>query len=90
MPISKDEQYSIYNYGIAEGRELVKEFLDDEDIIDIILERFTTKTAKRIENADLPDLELAVRNFSDGIEDGVKSELGKQTNSYVKWMRDNL
>lgn len=90
MPISKDEQYSIYNFGIAEGRDIVDSYLDGDDIIDIVLEGFSSKSAKRIERSGVEDLELAVENFMDGVEDGIKSQLGKELTSYVKWMRDNL
>jgi hypothetical protein len=89
MPISKDEQYRIYNYGIEEGREIVKSYLDDEDVIDVILEAFTDKQAKRIEDSTFEELKLAVNNFHDGIEDGIKSQLGREASEYIKWLRDN-
>lgn len=89
MSISKDEQYRIYNYGIEEGREIVKSYLEDEDVIDVILEAFSERQAKRIENSTFDELKLAVNNFHDGVEDGIKLQLGKESTAYIKWMSDN-
>lgn len=89
MPISKDEQYRIYNYGIEEGKELVKSYLDGEDVIDVLLEAFSDKQAKRIENSTFDELKLAVNNFHDGVEDGIKLQLGTESSDYIKWLRDN-
>lgn len=89
MPISKDEQYRIYNFGIEEGKELVNAYLADEDIIDVLLEAFNESQAKRIENSSREALELAVNNFHDGVEDGIKLQIGKESANYIKWLRDN-
>jgi hypothetical protein len=89
MPISKDEQYRIYNFGIEEGRDIVKSYLDGEDVIDVILEAFSEKQAKRVENSSFEELKLAVNNFHDGVEDGIKLQLGKEAADYIKWLRDN-
>lgn len=89
MPISKDEQYRIYNFGIEEGSEIVKSYLDGEDVIDVILEAFSERQADRVENSSREALELAVKNFHDGVEDGIKLQLGKETADYIRWLRDN-
>lgn len=89
MPISKDEQYRIYNFGIEEGIEIVKSYLADEDIIDVLLEAFSEKQAKRVENSSPRALELAINNFHDGVEDGIKLQIGKESADYIKWLRDN-
>lgn len=76
-----------YNFGIAEGKQLVKDYLDDEDIIDIALGPFDKKSVKRIERSDTEDLVALVRNFIDGLEDGVKSQCARETAEYIKWLR---
>jgi hypothetical protein len=90
VPINSDEQYRIYNFGIEEGREIVRSYLDGEDVIDVILEAFDTKRqVKRIEDSTIDELKLAVSNFHDGVEDGIKSQLQRESTSYIKWLLEN-
>jgi hypothetical protein len=90
MPITKVQQDRIYNYGIDQGKAILHEYINGDDVIDILVEAFSQKEGKRVEKSTREELELAVRNFRDGVEDGIKSQLYKECGDYIGWLRREM
>jgi hypothetical protein len=91
MAISKDEQYSTYNLGIEDGKALIAESeYANEDILELATRKLTKATAKRVTNSGNDELMLLVRNYMDGLEDGVKAQVQRESSKYRNWMTDNL
>jgi hypothetical protein len=91
MSISKSEHYSVYNLGIEDGKTLVAESeYANEDILELATRKMTKNTSKRVINSNHDELLQLVRNYMDGLEDGVKSGIMHESSEYRKWMADNL
>lgn len=88
--MDKDIRYKAYDFAVKEGKEIVKSYFHDEDILDLAFEPFSDRQVKRLENEPEDELEFLVRDYIDGIEDGIKAGLAKERNAYFKWMRDHL
>ena len=88
MALAKDTIYNVYNGGIKDGTRMFKDFIGKDDLIDVALESLTPHDQKHVERASLPDLEKAVSNYLDGIEDGIKIALKSEGSKYVKWLRN--
>jgi hypothetical protein len=91
MAISKDEQYTTYMLGDADGKALIAESeYANEDILELATRKLTKATAKRILNSGHDELSLLVKNYMDGLEDGIKAQVQRESEKYRKWMTDNL
>lgn len=89
MAIDKRTHQRVYEDAIVEGREIVKDYLEDDDILDLALGFVSSKKqAKEIERSTDGELTLFVSNYLDGLEDGVRSQLNRELMTFKKWLRD--
>jgi len=86
--ISKDQHYAIYDAAIHDGMNMVKDWLGDSpDLFHNALERFSKSDRKMLMKASDEDVMKAVKNYHDGIEDGIKAQLHREYNSYREWLK---
>jgi predicted lipid carrier protein YhbT len=91
VAISKDEQYTAYMLGDADGKALVaKSKYGKDDLLDLATRKLSPNTSKRVTNSAHHELVLLVKNYMDGLEDGVKAQVQRESSKYRKWMDDNL
>jgi hypothetical protein len=91
MAISKDEHYSVYNLGIEDGKTLIagSEYAN-EDILELATRKLSKQTAKRVTSSGHDELVALVKNYMDGLEDGVKGGVMREAHKYKEWMDKNL
>jgi hypothetical protein len=91
MAISKDEQYAAYTLGTNDGKLLIaKSKYASDDLLDLVTRKLPRDIHKRIVSSVHDDLVLLVKNYMDGLEDGVKAGVMNESRKYRKWMDDNL
>lgn len=87
MPISKDTIQDVYTIGIEHGRDLIRHTFKDSDMLDIVLDEFDDRSADRVMHQQPEEIIKLVRNFKDGMEDGIKSQLGRECSEVVSALR---
>ena len=91
MPITKDEQYVIYNLGITDGKHLISDSVySTEDVLELALRKVIKGNTKRVNNSTPEEFILAVKNYMDGLEDGCKSQISHESDKYVKWLKEQM
>jgi predicted lipid carrier protein YhbT len=91
VAISKDEQYTTYMLGDADGKALVaKSKYAKDDLLDLATRKLSPGASKRILSSGHDELSLLVKNYMDGLEDGIKAQVQRESSKYRKWMDDNL
>ena len=90
MAIDKRTHQRVYEACHCEGREIIKDYLEDDDILDLALEFiFRLRNGqKKLNRSTDEELTLFVSNYLDGLEDGVRSQLNRELMTFKKWLRD--
>lgn len=90
MSIDRDLQYAIYNAGVTEGRSMIGDWLgSNPDLLEMAASNISSPdNHRRIMRSSDNDAIKAVKNYHDGLEDGVKQQLQKELRSYLKWLKE--
>lgn len=82
--VQKDLNYTAYEKGIEEGKALIAEnYVDsnDDDVMWLLDDVWPSRSREHFEDIDddgtFDEVMGLIKNYLDGIEDGVKSALGR-------------